>query len=76
LKRPITARVFVPASVANMGPGFDVHSIALQSPRIELELANAPRDSRTIRVEGTYARDTITDPNLHASGKDSRNLLD
>jgi homoserine kinase len=69
LKRPIIARVSVPASVANMGPGFDIHSIALQSPRIEVELAKAPRDSRNIRVEGTYARDTITDPDLHASGK-------
>jgi homoserine kinase len=67
--RRIIAGASVPASVANLGPGFDVHAIALQSPRIEVELADAPRGSRSIRVEGVYARDTVTDPNLHASGR-------
>lgn len=65
----VIARASVPASIANMGPGFDVHAIALQSPRIEVELSSAPRDSRTIRVRGIYARETTTNPSLHASGR-------
>jgi len=63
------ARASVPASIANMGPGFDVHAIALRSPRIEVELAKAPSGSRTVEVKGVYARETTTNPNLHASGR-------
>jgi homoserine kinase len=52
-----------------MGPGFDVHSIALQAPEIEVELSTAPRDSRTIQIEGRYAEEVTTDPKLNAAGK-------
>lgn len=62
-------RARVPASIANMGPGFDVHSIALQAPEIEVELSTAPRDSRTIQIEGRYAEEVTTDPKLNAAGK-------
>jgi len=63
------ATVSAPASVANFGVGFDVHSMALEQPRIRLQLDSAPRNVRKIRVHGPYANDTTTDPNLNASGQ-------
>jgi homoserine kinase len=65
----VIARASVPASIANLGSGFDVHAIALQSPRIEVELTRAPSGSRAIQVKGIYAQETTTNPNLHASGR-------
>jgi homoserine kinase len=65
----VIARVSAPASVANFGVGFDVHSIALEQPQIHLQLESAPRNVRKIRVKGRYANDTTTDPNLNASGQ-------
>jgi len=62
-------RVRVPASSANLGGGFDVLSIALESPRIEMELRLATSGTRTIRVDGAYAAEVSTDPNLNAAGK-------
>ena len=62
-------RARVPASIANLGPGFDVHSIALQDPSIEVELSIAARDSRSIQVEGIYAKEVNTDPSINAAGK-------
>jgi homoserine kinase len=55
--------------VANFGVGFDVHSIALEEPRIQLWLQSAPRSVREIRINGPYANDTTADPNLNASGQ-------
>jgi homoserine kinase len=65
----IIARVSAPASVANLGVGFDVHSIALEHPQIQLHLESAPRNVRKIEVNGPYANDTTTDPNLNAAGR-------
>ena len=65
----IIARVSAPASVANFGVGFDVHSMALEQPRIRLQLERAPRNVRKIRVHGPYANDTTTNPDLNASGQ-------
>jgi homoserine kinase len=62
-------RVRVPASSANLGPGFDVFSIALETPQIEVELSPASPGTRTIRVEGAHAVEVNTDPDLNAAGK-------
>jgi homoserine kinase len=62
-------RARVPASSANLGGGFDVLSIALESPRIEIELQVAAPGIRTIRVDGAYAAEVSTNPNLNAAGK-------
>ncbi len=67
--RVSTVRAGVPASSANLGGGFDVLSIALESPRIEIELRVAASGIRTIRVDGAYAAEVSTDPNLNAAGK-------
>jgi len=55
-------RVVVPASTANLGSGFDVFSLALQSPRIEVEFNSAPSGTRTIIIEGEYAAEISTVP--------------
>jgi homoserine kinase len=57
VKNSVTVRV--PASSANLGPGFDVHSIALLEPTIEVHLSRAEPGSRKIKIEGAY-RDEIT----------------
>ena len=54
-------RARVPASIANLGSGFDVQSLALQVPAIEIELSAAPKGTRTISVEGPFAKDITTD---------------
>lgn len=59
----------VPASIANLGPGFDVHSIALRSPEIHLEFTLVPNGSRVLQVQGAYAKEVTTDPRYHASAK-------
>lgn len=59
----------MPASSANLGPGFDVFSVALESPHIEVELATAPSGTRTIVIEGVHASEIDNDPNLNAAGK-------
>lgn len=64
----------VPASVANLGPGFDVHSIALQKPSIEVTLARASVGSATINVTGPFSEEVITNPSLHAGAKALRTL--
>jgi homoserine kinase len=67
--RASTVRARVPASSANLGAGFDVLSIALESPRIEIELRVATPGRRAIEVDGAYADEVSTDPSLNAAGK-------
>jgi len=67
--RVSTVKARVPASSANLGGGFDVLSIALESPRIEIELRVAASGIRTIQVDGPYAAEVSTDPNLNAAGQ-------
>ena len=68
----VTARI--PASIANLGPGFDVHSIALQEPSIQVTLTNATSGSVTIHVTGRFFQEVTTNPNLHAGAKALRTL--
>lgn len=71
-----TVRARVPASTANLGPGFDVFSIALESPRIEVEFTPADAGTRTIIVEGAHASEINTDPGMNPSGKAFSALFD
>ncbi len=63
----VTAKV--PASVANLGPGFDVHSIALQKPSIEVKMTRATAGSVTIHVTGRFSEEVTTNPAMHAGAK-------
>jgi len=67
---------YVPASVANLGAGFDVHSIALREPSITVAFALGPSGYRKINVYGPYANDVTSDPSLHASSKALDALLE
>ena len=75
-KREISSvRAHIPASSANMGPGFDVNSIALQTPHLEMQVALRPSGSRIITMTGTFGRDATTDPDINAAGKALDNFL-
>ncbi|MGA8904303.1 MAG: hypothetical protein WB661_04765 [Candidatus Bathyarchaeia archaeon] len=63
----VTAKVS--ASVANLGPAFDVHSISLQKPTIEVTLSESNSGLGLVRVTGPYARIVTTDPALHAGAR-------
>ena len=65
----------IPASSANLGPGFDVHSIALQMPQLKMEVVLRPKGIRVIELQGTYKNDATNDPNINAAGKALDNLL-
>ena len=65
----------IPASSANLGPGFDVHSIALQAPKLKMEIALRPKGTRIIELRGTYKSHSTSDPNVNAAGKALDNLL-
>ena len=68
----VTAKV--PASIANLGPGFDVHSIALQKPSIEVTLAKDTSGSVTIHAIGQFRQEVTTNPELHAGARALRNI--
>ncbi len=65
----------IPASSANLGPGFDVHSIALQIPQLKMEVALRAKGTRVIELQGIYKNEATSDPNLNAAGKALDNLL-
>ena len=69
------AAASIPASSANLGPGFDVHSIALQKPQLKMEVALRPKGIRVIELQGTYKNDVTSDPNINAAGKALDSLL-
>lgn len=60
--------VKVPATTANLGPGFDVHGLALNVMYdvVEAERAEA---GLTIEIEGKYAKDIPKDPEMNTAGK-------
>lgn len=68
----VTAKVS--ASVANLGPGFDVHSISLQKPTIEVTLSKSNSGLGLVRVTGPYAKIVTTDPALHAGARTLKTL--
>ena len=57
-------RVFAPATVANLGPGFDVLGLALSKPGDELEAELSDRPGVEI-VEVTGARDALGSKTLY-----------
>lgn len=55
-------RVFVPATIGNIGPGFDVLGLALDSLGDEITLSLQPRESQILSVSGRDAALIPTDP--------------
>lgn len=66
----------VPASSANIGPGFDIHSVALENPRMTVSLE--PNSSSEVKVvnSGTYGDLTSSNPQDHSGARALTNLLD
>lgn len=64
----VTIRARVPASSANLGPGFDIFSVALESPYLEVDLTPAPSGTRRIIVEGVDGAEKEADPRFNSAG--------
>ncbi|HID17716.1 TPA: homoserine kinase, partial [Candidatus Bathyarchaeota archaeon] len=60
--------VRVPATTANLGPGFDVHGLALNVMYDVVE-AEKIEAGLTIEVEGRYAKEIPTSPKMNTAGK-------
>ncbi len=61
--------VRVPASSANLGPGFDVHSIALLEPTIEVRLSRAKLGTHEIKIGGAYRNEITGNLDSNAASK-------
>jgi homoserine kinase len=68
-------RVFAPATIANLGPGFDVLGLALRSPGDELEVELSDRPGVTI-VEVTGDGGALSrDPEKNVAGRAAADVL-
>jgi len=69
-----TATVFVPASIGNVGPGFDVLGLAIDGigDRVSIEL----RDSFTVTVSGRDADQVPADPARNVAAVSARAFFD
>ncbi|MEM7107645.1 MAG: homoserine kinase [Bacteroidota bacterium] len=66
-------KVFAPATVANVGPGFDILGLALNHVGDQLELSLRNEPGITIEMPGS---DLPTDPKLNVAGVSVQGLLD
>src|SRR5258706_13697748 len=68
-------RVFAPATVANLGPGFDVLGLALQSPGdlLEAELSDRP-GVEIVSVTGEGGLLSL-DPAINVAGRSAADVL-
>ncbi|MEA2571211.1 MAG: homoserine kinase [Acidobacteriota bacterium] len=71
-----SATVFVPASIGNVGPGFDVLGLAIDGigDRVSIELRESPRDSVT--VSGRDAEQVPTEATRNVAAVAARAFLD
>ena len=68
-----TIKVFAPATVANVGPGFDILGLALEGIGDEIEMSLSDVGGIEIRMPGS---DLPTDPNANVAGVAVQALLD
>ena len=68
-----SVNVFAPATVANVGPGFDILGLALNHIGDQLELSLQEKPGITIDMPGS---DLPTDPKLNVAGVSVQGLLD
>ncbi|MCS7135510.1 MAG: hypothetical protein RMJ14_02000 [Nitrososphaerota archaeon] len=68
--------VWVPSSSANLGPGFDVLSIALREPSLRVSLSLTDGDNIKLVLKGKYGEILKTDPEVHSGRKALRKLMD
>jgi len=63
----VAARVSVPATSANLGPGYDVMSVALERPRLEVEVEPREEEGIELTVTGAYASEVVRDTWLNSA---------
>ena len=68
-----SVKVFAPATVANVGPGFDVLGLALENIGDEIEMVVTNKSGITIEMPDS---DLPTDPKLNVAGVAVQALLD
>lgn len=74
-RRSITFRV--PSSIANMGPGFDVLSIALEKPFLDVTLSlSNDFDGIELKLKGKYSDRLILNKDANSGYKALRYLMD
>jgi homoserine kinase len=68
--------VFSPASIANLGPGFDVFGIALDGIEDTLRVELVPEPGVKVIVKGQDAGSIPTDPSRNSAGAVLQHVLD
>ncbi len=68
-----TIKVFAPATVANVGPGFDILGLALEGIGDEIEMSLSGNEGLKIQMPGS---DLPTDPGVNVAGVAVQALLD
>ena len=79
LSRHVSAKqieVYSPASIANLGPGFDVFGIALDGIGDTLRIELVPEPGVMVIVKGTEAGSIPTDPGSNCAGVVLQYVLD
>ncbi|MEM3031506.1 MAG: homoserine kinase [Nitrososphaerota archaeon] len=71
----MSVRVRVPASSANLGPGYDVFSVALDNPHLTVEAEKITLSEVKVTNTGEYASEVINDPEKHAGARAAKKLL-
>jgi len=75
MKRRNAVTVWVPSSSANLGPGFDVLSIALREPSLRVSLSFSDSEGIRIALKGKYGETLRADPEVHSGCKALRALM-
>ncbi|MCC6013361.1 MAG: homoserine kinase [Candidatus Verstraetearchaeota archaeon] len=68
-------RLTVPATIANLGPGFDLIGMALDRPRDIVEVSLEEKGEDEVKVSGLYANDIPIDPNRNSAIVAARAVL-
>lgn len=67
--------VWVPSSSANLGPGFDVLSVALKEPSLRVSLSSTSGDGIKLTVKGRYGEAIQANPEFHSGCKALKRLM-
>ncbi len=67
----------MPSSSANLGPGFDVFSMALERPSLKIgaKLLDGPEGVEITAIGGEYASEVISSPDRNSAGKAATLLI-
>ncbi|MEM2909847.1 MAG: hypothetical protein QXO01_02100 [Nitrososphaerota archaeon] len=75
MRRRNAVTVWAPSSSANLGPGFDVLSIALKEPSLRINLSTNGGDGIKLTLKGKYGEAIRANPEAHSGCKALRALM-